>query len=179
MTEEQKQSKPISFFEEAKAFPKMEVGDERMNVRSVTLQSITFHDRYVNTLEVEFMDIDPKYESETIHKSEKLLLPPSRMIGIDVIQHFGIKTFIAHFPIQIFSEVWNRTPVTPYVAFDGKTIIPCKIKLKKEESRWEEMYSIEIDLEKPESVPATGFDMKRVEEVAKLGRTEEETKSAN
>jgi hypothetical protein len=68
-----------------------------------------------------------------------------------------LKTFIAHFPIQIFNEVWNRTPVTPYMTIDDKTVISCKIKLKKTSSRWQDMYTIYVDIEDPE-------DLKKIQE---------------
>lgn len=154
MIEEQDKTKEKSYlmFEEAKTFQEMKVDEERKGVLSVTLQSITHHDRFVNTVEVEYMEKDPNYPDGDINKREKLLLPAIGMLGVDVIQYTRLKTFIGHFPIQIFNEVWNRTPVTPYTTSDGKTGISCKIKLKKEESRWYEMYSIEIDIENVEDL---------------------------
>ena len=129
MTEQE--NKPYSMFEDAKQFPNMSIGEERRGVSSMTLQSITRHDRFVHTLEIVYVDLvdDERNPGKKIPRREKLLIPPSRGITIDVVNVDGMKTIIHHFPIQIFDEVWTSTPVTPYTSPDEKVTIPAKVKL--------------------------------------------------
>lgn len=131
----------MGLFEDAKKLSKMEVGEERKDVTSCTVQSVTHHDHFIHTLEIEYMD----------KKRENVVLPPGRMIVIDIVNYEGLKSEVLHFPIQIIGdEVWNRTPVIPYIRIgdDGNEVyIPSKLKLMLLRSKMWNTYIIQIDKE--------------------------------
>lgn len=121
-----------SYFEDAQKLTKIKIGEEKRGIASIKIESITRGDRFVQTLDIEYMDLvdDPYRAGEKKRRREKFLLPPTRGYTIDVTNITGAKSEIHHFPIQIFDEVWTSTPVSPYMGEDGKTILfPAKLRL--------------------------------------------------
>lgn len=136
----------MSMFEDAKKFPKMEVNEERKGVLYFRIQSVTHHDHFIHTLEIVYVEM--KDTEKKKRKRETLILPAAQMITADVIQYGGLKTVVSHFPMRIIGdEVWNTTPVNPYVSVDGKDMdVSSKLKLVLLSEMWN-AYSIIVDKE--------------------------------